>query len=74
MSSVKHQVIYKYKDKYKISEMCRFFNVSRSGYYKYLNRKDIPDRDLQLANKIEECQDINHKTYGYSMTIPLQKQ
>ena len=63
--SVKYQVIYKYKDKYKISEMCRFFNVSRSGYYKYLNRKDIPDRDLPLANKIEECQDINHKTYGY---------
>ena len=63
--SVKYQVIYKYRDKYKISEMCRFFKVSRSGYYKYLNRKDIPDRDLLLANKIEECQDINHKTYGY---------
>ena len=63
--SVKYQVIYKYRDKYKISEMCRFFNVSRSGYYKYLNRKDIPDRDLPLANKIRECQDINHKTYGY---------
>ena len=45
--------------------MCRFFKVSRSGYYKYLSRKDIPDRDLPLANKIEECQDINHKTYGY---------
>jgi len=45
--------------------MCRFFNVSRSGYYKYLNRKDIPDKDLLLANKIEECQDINNKTYGY---------
>ena len=45
--------------------MCRFFKVSRSGYYKYLSRKDIPDKDLPLANKIEECQDINHKTYGY---------
>ena len=52
--SVKYQVIYKHRDKYKISEMCRFFNVSRSGYYKYLNRKDIPDRDLPLANKIED--------------------
>ena len=62
---VKYQVIYKHRDKYKISEMCRFFKVSRSGYYKYLKRKDIPDRDLPLANKIEECQDINHKTYGY---------
>ena len=45
--------------------MCRFFNVSRSGYYKYLRRKDILDKDLPLANKIEECQELNHKTYGY---------
>lgn len=45
--------------------MCRFFNVSRSGYYKYLNRKDIPAKDLELANKIAECQDKNYRTYGY---------
>ena len=45
--------------------MCRLFGVSRSGYYKYLSRKDILDKDLQLANKIEECQEIHHKTYGY---------
>ena len=45
--------------------MCRFFEVSRSGYYKYLIRKDIPAKDLELAKKIEECQEINHRTYGY---------
>ncbi len=37
--------------------MCRFFEVSRSGYYDYLHRKDIPDRDLPLANLIKECQE-----------------
>lgn len=63
--SVKYQVIFKYKDKYSISEMCRFFEVSRSGYYSYLHRKDIPDRDLPLANLIKECQEQNHRTYGY---------
>ena len=63
--SIKYQVIYKHREKYSISEMCRFFNVSRSGYYKYLNRNDIPAKDLELAKKIEECQEINHKTYGY---------
>ena len=63
--SVKYQVIYRHRDKYSISEMCRFFSVSRSGYYKYLSRKDSSDRDLPLANKIEECQDIHHRTYGY---------
>ena len=45
--------------------MCRFFNVSRSGYYVFLKRKDIPDRDLLLADKIRECQEESHRTYGY---------
>ncbi len=35
-------VIYRHKDKYSISEMCRFFGVSRSGYYDYVKRMDIP--------------------------------
>ena len=34
-SSIKYKVILRNKDKYSISEMCRFFNVS----YSYLNRK-----------------------------------
>lgn len=45
--------------------MCRFFEVSRSGYYAYLKRKAIPDKDLPLAEKIRECQEENHRTYGY---------
>ena len=63
--SIKYQVIFKYKDKYSISEMCRFFKVSRSGYYGFLKRKDIPDKDLPLSNKIKECQEKSHRTYGY---------
>jgi len=58
-------VIYRHKDKYSISEMCRFFEVSRSGYYDYVKRMDIPARDLPLAEKIRECQEHNHSTYGY---------
>jgi transposase InsO family protein len=58
-------VIYHHKDKYSISEMCRFFNVSRSGYYDYVNRMGTPARDLHLAEKIRECQDKCGKTYGY---------
>jgi transposase InsO family protein len=45
--------------------MCGFFEVSRSGYYAYLKRKDIPDRDMPLAQKIRECQEESHRTYGY---------
>ena len=58
-------VIYRHKDKYGVSEMCRFFEVSRSGYYDYVKRMDTPARDLPLAEKIKECQDKCGKTYGY---------
>ena len=58
-------VIYRHKDKYAISEMCRFFKVSRSGYYDFVKRMDIPAWDLPLAEKIRECQDKRGRTYGY---------
>ena len=58
-------VIYRHKDKYSISEMCRFFDVSRSGYYGYVSRMNTPARDLPLAEKIQECQEKCGKTYGY---------
>ena len=68
-------VIYRHKDKYSISEMCRFFNVSRSGYYDYVKRMDIPAKDLPLAEKIKECQNKCGKTYGYRRVhIWLEKQ
>ena len=58
-------VIYRHKEKYSISEMCRFFDVSRSGYYDYVKRMDIPAKDLPLAEKISECQEKCGRTYGY---------
>ncbi len=45
--------------------MCRFFEVSRSGYYDFVKRMDIPAKDLPLAEKIRECQEQCGKTYGY---------
>ena len=64
-TSIKFMVIYRHKDKYSISEMCRFFDVSRSGYYDFVKRMDVPARDLPLAEKIKECQTKHGKTYGY---------
>ena len=64
-TSVKFMVIYRHKDKYSINEMCRFFKVSRSGYYDYVKRMNIPAWDLPLAEKIRECQEECGKTYGY---------
>lgn len=45
--------------------MCNFFGVSRRGYYAFLKRMNTPDRDLPLAEKIKECQEESHRTYGY---------
>lgn len=62
---VKYRVIYRHKDKYSISEMCRFFSVSRSGYYGFVKRMDRPEKDLELSELIKECQSESKKTYGY---------
>ena len=45
--------------------MCKFFKVSRSGYYGYVSRMNVPAWDLPLADKIRECQEECGKTYGY---------
>ena len=45
--------------------MCRFFSVSRSGYYDFVKRLGKPAPDIELAKKIEVCQNKTDKTYGY---------
>ena len=37
-ASVKYQVVYHHREKYGIGDMCRFFGVSRSGYYDFVRR------------------------------------
>ena len=64
-ASIKYNVIYRHREKYSISEMCRIFGVSRSGYYSYVKRMDVPVKDLPLAEKIRECQAECKQTYGY---------
>ena len=64
-ANVKYKVIYRHKDKYSISEMCRFFGVSRSGYYRFVSCMAIPDKELLVAEKIRECQIESNQTYGY---------
>ena len=62
---VKYRVIYRHKDKYSICEMCRFFEVSRSGYYGFVKRMDKPAKDFELSEQIRECQAETKQTYGY---------
>lgn len=65
-ASVKYRVIYRHKDKYGISEMCRFFGVSRSGYYDYVKRMDTPAKDArkilkpQMHHRAADAQFFRH--------------
>ena len=62
---VKYAVIHRHRNEYPVSVMCRFFEVSRSGYYDFVKRLNKPEKDAVLARKIEECQNKADKTYGY---------
>ena len=62
---VKYQIIYMNRNCYPVSEMCRFFGVSRSGYYDYVKRLDRPAHDAVLVELIREQQQKCDKTYGY---------
>ena len=44
--------------------MCKFFEVSRSGYYDFVKRIGQREHDVDLAEKIQECQNKTDKTYG----------
>ncbi len=62
---MKYLAIYHNKKKYPISLMCKFFEVSRSGYYDFIKRMEQPDKDEKIASFIQKCQERSHKTYGY---------
>ena len=65
---VKYAVIYRHRNEYSVAVMCKFFAVSRSGYYDFVKRLGQVERDADLADlaeKIRECQNTTDKTYGY---------
>ena len=64
-SKAKYAVIHRHREEYSISVMCKFFGVSRSGYYDFVKRLGQPEKDADLAKEIQMCQDTTDKTYGY---------
>jgi transposase InsO family protein len=64
-AALKYEVIYCRREKYSIQIMCKFFGVSRSGYYDYVKRRGSLPRNTELAGLIAECQKSCGKTYGY---------
>jgi len=64
-AKVKYAVIYRHREEYPVSVMCRFFEVSRSGYYDYVKHMGRTERDAPLAEEIRKQQEKCFKTYGY---------
>ena len=61
----KYAVIHRHRKEYPISVMCRFFGVSRSGYYAFIHRMGRPEKDAALAEEIRQQQERSYQTYGY---------
>ena len=64
-ASVKYKVIYRFKDKYSVKDMCYFFGVSRSGYYAWTKTINKEDPDKHVGELIQQCQQKTRQTYGY---------
>ena len=62
---VKYQVIFRHRNQYSISVMCKVFQVSRSGYYDFVHRMGQPEKDAELAETIRRHQERCYGTYGY---------
>ena len=62
---VKYHNIYRHRTEYPVSVMCKFFSVSRSGYYAFVHRLDRPEKDAALAEIIARHRERSFRTYGY---------
>ena len=62
---VKYHVIYRHRTEYPVAIMCKFFAVSRSGYYAFVRHLDRPEKDAALAEVIAQQRERSFRTYGY---------
>ena len=71
----KYEVICAQREEYPVAVMCKFFGVSKSGYYDYVKRISRVEKDFELAEKISLQQKRCFQTYGYRrMHIWLEQQ
>ncbi len=64
-AEIKYIAIVQNVGKYPVKDMCKFFEVSRSGYYAFVKRQDRPSKEEYLAGLIRKCQHEVYGTYGY---------
>lgn len=52
-----------FSNSYSVLSLCKFFNVSKSGYYKYLKSNQY--KDIEALNLIKQIQNKCKRRYGY---------
>ena len=62
---IKYHIIYRHRTEYPVAIMCKFFGVSRSGYYAFTHRLGRPEKDAALAELIAQQRKRSFGTYGY---------
>ena len=74
-AQLKYAVIHRHHEEFSIATMCRFFGVSRSGYYGFARRLGRSEKDAVPAQCIAQQQDKCFQTYGYRrMHLWLERQ
>ena len=71
-ASVKYMVIYRYREKYSISEMCRFFKAVASCWattapresYEYFSQTDVHSAENLRVNRVLVNIEEFYKTFG----------
>ena len=61
----KYAVIHRHGEKYPVCRMCKFFGVSRSGYYAYTHNLNRPNPNQSIIDQIARQQKRCKNTYGY---------
>lgn len=63
----KYSIIKEAVGEYSVTELCKLFGVSRSGYYAYFSRQNV-DRDKPLKDLIQTVYTKYDGKYGYRQT------
>lgn len=63
-AKVKYAVVYRHREKQSITVTCKFFGVSRSGYYSFVNRLGRPEKDAALAETMRQQQERCFHTFS----------
>ncbi|MBA4603908.1 IS3 family transposase [Thermoactinomyces mirandus] len=62
---LKFRVVDELRHHHSVKDLCKFLGVSRSGYYRYLSRKNKTDKDQALKERIHYIYGLRNKRYGY---------